>query len=80
MPGKSNFQHIKTTVIGFLLWILGGVYFALPYFNTDHDLWEVNNAWVIALFVGGFLFMAAPDRMLDLLFGWLKKKAGTDKK
>ena len=68
-----NFKEIKTTLIGLILWVVDGFYFAMPYFN-DNDLWESNGYWVVGLFVGGLLFMAAPDRFINFLFGWLNKK------
>lgn len=70
----KNFKEIKTTIIGFVLWIIAGLYFGLPYFS-EKDLWETNNIWVTGMVLGGFLCMLAPDRFLDFLFGWLKKKS-----
>lgn len=73
----KNFKEIKTTIIGFILWVIAGLYFALPYFS-EKDLWETNPIWVASLFVAGLLFMAAPDRFISFLFGWLNKKTGGD--
>jgi hypothetical protein len=71
----KNFKEIKTTVIGFLLWIIAGVYLAMPFFS-DKELWEPNSLYVIGLFASGLALMLSPDRFLEILFGWMKKKAG----
>ena len=70
---RKNVKEIKTTIIGLLVWIISGLYFALPYFS-DKDLWEVERYEVSIGFVGGLLLILAPDRLLDFLFGWLNKK------
>ncbi len=69
----KNFKEIKTTIIGLIIWVITGFYFAQPYIS-EKDLWEVSNAWVTAGFVTGLLLMLAPDRFLTFLFGWLDKK------
>lgn len=71
----GNFKEIKTTIIGFLLWVISGLYLGLPYFS-EKELWEIDSVYVISLFVGGLALMLAPDRFLDILFGWMKKKTG----
>lgn len=69
----KNFKEIKTTIIGLLVWIITGIYFLLPYFS-DRKLWEVEHYEVGIGFIGGLLLMLAPDRFIDFVFGWLKKK------
>lgn len=71
----KNFKEIKTTIIGFLLWVIAGVYLAMPYFS-EKELWEVSNVYTVGLFVSGLALMLAPDRFLEILFGWMKKRAG----
>ena len=71
---KNNLKEIKTTILGSLLIVVGLAYFALPYFS-DRELWEVNNIYLSVCFIGGILFLVAPDRIVNWAFKWMDKKA-----
>jgi hypothetical protein len=69
----TNIKEIKTTIIGLLVWIITGLYFAMPYFS-EKELWQPDHYEVVIGFVGGLLLLLAPDRFITFLFGWLNKK------
>ena len=68
----KNFKEIKTTVIGLIIWIVTGFYFAMPYFS-EAELWKPDMYGVVVGIVGGMLMLLAPDRLITFLFGWLNK-------
>jgi hypothetical protein len=70
---KNNIREIKTTITGIVVWIITGLYFAMPYFS-DRDLWESEHWEVTAGFIIGLGLIIAPDRFLKWAFGWLAKK------
>lgn len=70
---KKNLKEIKTTIIGLIVWIITGFYFAMPYFS-DRELWNPEHYEVVTGFIGGLLLLLAPDRFIDFLFGYLNKK------
>lgn len=70
---SNNLKEWKTTVSGFLVWIVTGVYFFMPYFS-DRDLWEVNHYEATGGFIVGLLLILAPDRLVDFLFKWMDKR------
>lgn len=70
---KKNLKEIKTTVIGLIIWIATGFYFAMPYFS-ERELWEVHHYEVVSGVIAGLLLLLAPDRFIDFLFGYLSKK------
>ena len=70
---NNNLREIKTTIIGLIVWIITGLYFAMPYFS-DRELWQSEHYEVACGFIGGLLLLLAPDRFLKFLFGWLDKK------
>lgn len=69
----NNLKEIKTTIVGFLLILLTIAYFAIPYISV-RELWEVNNLYSVVGFGVGVGLLLAPDRLIDFIFGWLKKK------
>ncbi len=72
LKGK-NFKELKTTILGFSVWVITGVYFFMPYFS-EQATWEPVHYEVTFGFIGGLLLMLAPDRFIDFLFGWLNRK------
>lgn len=78
MDAMKNFKEIKTTILGFIILIASGFYFALPYFS-EKELWEVSTVYVIGGIVAGILLLLAPDKFVDFLFSWANKKSGADK-
>jgi hypothetical protein len=70
----NNIKEKKTTGIGIMLWVMALLYWVLPYF-IERELWEVNQIYTATMIGLGIGFLVAPDRLLDFLFGWLKKKS-----
>ena len=70
----NNLKEIKTTILGAIFIKLSLVYMVYPYFSS-RELWEVNNLYFVGGLVAGVLLLLAPDRFLDFLFGWIKKKS-----
>jgi len=69
----NNLKELKTTITGAVLILFTVMYFVLPYFS-EKELWEIDNMYVgVGLGVGVGLILA-PDRLVDFIFGWLKKK------
>ena len=68
----KNFKQIKSTIIGFLIWIGTGFYFVYPYFHKG--LWEPHEYAVGVGVICGLALMLAPDRFVDWMFKWLDKK------
>lgn len=80
-------KEIKTTVTGVIIWTATALYFALPYFKSEKELWEVNSIWVASGIIVGLLLIVAPDKIIDTLSGGAKnfvskfttkKQNGTD--
>lgn len=71
----KNSKELKTTIIGLLILTGNCVYSLFPYLSDKEGLWEVNSTYVIAAIVIGTLLILAPDRILNIVFGWLKKKS-----
>lgn len=71
----SNIKEIKTTITGLLIAFGSIAYGALPFLSQRNDLWAVNGWYVIGGIVCGILLVIAPDRLLSIAFGWLKKQA-----
>ena len=69
----TNIKEIKTTLIGIIVWIVTGLYFAMPYFS-EKELWQPELYGVVIGIVSGLLLLLAPDRFITFLFGWLAKK------
>jgi len=69
----KNLKAIKTTIMGFLVWIATGFYAVTPYFS-EKELWEVHQYEVWAGVFVGALLLIAPDRLVDWAFKWLDKK------
>lgn len=70
----SNLRQIKTTIIGGILFLIGVVIFLIEYFTLKEM--AVSHYYVpIGFALSGILFLLAPDRLLDFLFGFLKKKS-----
>lgn len=72
---SNHIKELKTTVTGIVLFILGLVYFGLPYFHAT-ELWEVNNLYLGIMLGGGVLLILAPDKIIDFAFSWLNRKKG----
>lgn len=71
---KNNLKEIKTTIMGILMFVVGLAYFGMPYFS-EKDLWEVNNLYLGFLVVGGILLLLAPDDIIRILLGWIRKRS-----
>jgi len=69
----NNLKELKTTITGSILIVLDLLYFALPYFS-EKELWEINNMYVVVGLGVGLGLLLAPDRLINFIFGWLKKK------
>lgn len=69
----------KTTILGVFLIALGIAYFATPYIN-DSFTYEINKWYEVALVVSGVGFIVAPDKMVNIMFGWLQKFLPNQKK
>lgn len=71
---KNNLKEIKTTIMGILMFVLGLAYFGMPYFS-EKELWEVNTMYLAFLIVGGILLLLAPDDIISIVLGKLRRKA-----
>ena len=71
----SNLKEIKTTIIGFVLFLIGVGITVYEYFQVEVIEWQ-HYFMPLGFTVAGIGFLAAPDRLLDFLFGWAKKKTG----
>lgn len=70
----NNLRQIKTTIIGGVLFLIGLTIFLVEYFTLKEM--AINHYYIpIGFTLGGILFLLAPDRLLDFLFGWLKSKS-----
>lgn len=75
MSIQTNINDRKTTGIGIFLIALSLFYFLAPFFSA-RELWETSKLYA-GIGIGlGCLLVIAPDKLLDIAFGWLKKKAG----
>jgi membrane-bound ClpP family serine protease len=72
---SNNIKETKTTIIGALLFIIGLIMIVMEYFTVDAVIWT-HYIFPIGLTTAGIGFMLAPDRLLDFLFGWAKKRTG----
>lgn len=69
----GHIKELKTTITGIVVAIAGSMYFALPYFSSK-QLWEPN-MWIFGgSIVAGIGLILAPDRLINFLFAWAKKK------
>jgi uncharacterized membrane protein YqhA len=73
MSVKSNITELKTTLTGLIIVIMSVAYFAMPYFS-ENELWEPNKLYAAIASGIGFLLIIAPDKILTIAFGWLRKK------
>ena len=73
MAKANNLKEYKTTAVGLIVWLATGAYFTLPYYHTS-PLWEVNQIYVGCGVIAGAMLLLAPDRFVNFVFGWLKKK------
>lgn len=71
---KNNLKEIKTTILGTIIFIIGVLYFALPYFHV-HELWEPNATYAAIISFVGVGLLLAPDSILDFAKKKLDKKA-----
>ena len=71
----NNLREIKTTIIGSLLFIAGFLIMLMEYFTTSEVIWT-HYIFPGGLLTAGIGFALAPDKLLDFLFGWAKKKTG----
>jgi len=69
----KNLREIKTTITGFIVWVITVFYFITPYFS-DRELWESKHYELIGGFIIGLLLLLAPDRLINFMFGWLNKR------
>lgn len=70
----KNIFDIKTTISGLFIVIMAVLYFVAPYFS-DRELWEPSKLYAAIAAGIGFLLIIAPDKILTIAFGWLRKKA-----
>ncbi len=70
----KNIKEIKTTILGSIIFVIGVLYFALPYFHV-HELWEPNAIWAGIIAGSGVMLLLAPDSILDFAKKKLDKKA-----
>ena len=74
MSLQSNINDKKTTGIGVFLIVLSLFYFLAPFFSVQ-ELWVASKLYA-GIGIGlGCLLVIAPDKLLEIAFGWLKKKA-----
>jgi hypothetical protein len=71
---KNNLKEIKTTILGTIIFLIGVLYFALPYFHV-HELWEPSALHAGMIAGAGVLLLLAPDSILDFAKKKLDKKA-----
>ena len=66
-------KDIKTTIIGGIFFLMGVTISMVEYFSIGLRDWQ-DYLFPIGLMVCGIGFLLAPDRILDVIFGWIKKK------
>lgn len=67
----KNLKEIKTTFIGLVFLAVGALYF---WYNKAEEL-TTNDLIFLAVCAAGFVgFLAAPDKILGVFFGWISKK------
>ena len=72
---SNNLKEIKTTILGSILFLIGVVITLIEYFTVDTVEWQ-HYLFPSAFTVLGIGFLLAPDKLLDFLFRWGKKKTG----
>jgi hypothetical protein len=72
---SNNLKEIKTTLVGALLFVIGVSITLFEYFTVQVVEW-MHYALPIGFLTGGIGFLFAPDRLIDFLFSWAKKKTG----
>lgn len=66
----KNLKEIKTTFIGLVFGAIGVLFFL----NQGEEL-TTNDLIFLAVCASGFIgFIAAPDKILGVFFGWIKPK------
>lgn len=72
---KTNLNEIKTTIVGALLFVIGVSITLYEYFLVQDIEWT-HYAFPIGFLTAGVGFLFAPDRLIDFMFSWAKKKTG----
>lgn len=71
----NNLTQWKSTAIGAILFLLGIIFTVVEYFTVEVIEWQ-HYIFPAVLTAMGIGFLLAPDRLVDFLFSWAKKKTG----
>jgi hypothetical protein len=69
----NNIQDWKSTAIGGILFIIGTLIMVLEYLTFETVEWN-HYIFPGVLTTAGIGFVLAPNRLIDFLFSWAKKK------
>lgn len=69
----SNLNEIKSTIIGLVLFIISAAFFAVNFKSLN--TFQISDLYVPGTIgLVGMLLVLAPERLIDFLFGWMRKK------